>query len=78
MIESEDFARPARVLVQDGEERDWRRLWLRKRPTWRIVFVGYIERMDRNPREGTSLQLVDAMSRLKAHHHWNALDILAT
>lgn len=69
MIEHGDFARPARVQVQDGEERDWRRPW-RKRPKWRMIFIGFVETMQRDSRSGTSIVLVDSLHRLE-RNHWN-------
>ena len=67
MIEHGDFARTARVQVQDGEERDWRRPW-RKRPKWRIVFIGFIETMQRDSRSGVSVTLVDSIHRLSGNN----------
>lgn len=68
MIESGDMARPARVMVQDGERREWLRPW-RKRPTWRIVFVGFIQGMQYDMRRGTRLEMVDAVTRLRYKEH---------
>lgn len=67
MIKQGDLSRPARVMVQDGEERDWRRPW-RKRPKWRMVFVGFIETMQRDSRSGVSILLVDSLHRLESNH----------
>lgn len=64
MIQHGDFSRPARVQVQDGEKRDWWRPW-RKRPTWRLIFVGYVQNVQHDIRHGTSLEMVDALSRMR-------------
>ena len=61
MIEAGDFSRPAQIRVQVGERRDW---LFRKRPVWRVIFVGFVEHMENEMHRGTRITLVDAMTRL--------------
>ena len=61
MIESGDFSRPAQIRVQVGERRDW---LFRRRPVWRVIFVGFVENWEQQMQHGTRITLVDAMSRL--------------
>lgn len=64
MIRQGDLSRSAQVRVLDGYQRSWHTLW-RKRPIWRVVWAGYIERFDYDMRGGSRITLIDVAGRLK-------------
>jgi hypothetical protein len=66
MIQHGDFSRPAQIRVQDGERRNWLG---RKRPVWRVIFVGFVQHASYELRRGTEVVVVDAMHRRSQQRH---------
>jgi hypothetical protein len=64
MIAPGDTRRPAKVLVLDGQPRDWRWLWLRRRAIWRLVFAGFIDSAGYSLHAPGRIELVDGLTRL--------------
>ena len=60
----DDFRKPVHLFVVEGERRDWRTLWLRKRVVRRMIFAGFITSWTRDG-YGNSFVLEDGTTRYR-------------